>query len=94
MHESETPKLCSDNIRPHCHSMEEHHSSTSRDDTNELLDNTILPVGANTAERLILVRGINVVFKDLSGKDSIIAVDVFGAYVIMLSKGFKSYLRF
>jgi hypothetical protein len=74
--------------------MEEHRSSVSRDDTNELLDNTVLPVGANTAERLILVRGINVVFKDLSGKDSIIAVDVFDVYVIMLSKGFKSYLRF
>lgn len=66
----------------------------SHDDANELLNNTILPVGANAAERLILVRGINVIFEDLSSKDSIIAVDVFDAYIITLSKGFKSYLRF
>ena len=74
--------------------MKKHCLSACCDDTNESLDNTILPVSANTAERLVLVRGIDVVLENFGSKDSIVTVDMFDMYIVTLSKGFKSYLRF
>jgi hypothetical protein len=74
--------------------MEEHGSSVCHYDTYETLNNAILPMSANTTERLVLVRGINMFFENLGGEDPIIAVNVFDAYVVPLGEGFKGNFRF
>jgi hypothetical protein len=71
MLECETPDLRGDNTRPHLHGVK-HGAGWSCNHPNVPFDATILPMSADSTERLPLVTGIKMVSKEFVGKDPVV----------------------
>ena len=68
--------------------------SMGGDHTNVSLDYTILPMSTNTTKQLLLVTCIKIISKGLGCKDTIFAMDVLYANIIVFGKHFEIFLGF
>jgi len=61
------------------------------DDTNVSFSNTVLPMGTNTTESVMLTACFDTFAKISRSKDAIVRTDVFYPDIVMFCKVFKSF---
>jgi len=87
------PHLSSDDFGPSSHGMEDHGVCTIRDNANVMLNNSILPMCANSTEGVMLTADIKMFCKFCGCENSVIRMNMHNANVVSGGKSFAGLFQ-
>jgi len=94
MFKHKRPHLSGNYLRPSSHGIDEHCECAIGDNTNVALNNSILPMCADTTKGMTWTVSIKMLHKFCRGKNSIIRMNMLDVNVITRGKSFKSLFWF